>query len=71
MLETMRSLKEYFESLKDGNAKLLRAKFEQEESNELLLRSLQRRRGLNIMVKNLVASIREDMLRWKILLMSP
>ena len=40
MIETMRSLKATLESLKGDNVKLLRAKTEQEELNELLLRSL-------------------------------
>ena len=37
MFDTMRSLKEELESLKADNDKHLRAKYEQEELNELLL----------------------------------
>ena len=45
MFETMRSLKEYLQSLKDDNGKCFRAKYEQENLNELLLRSIMDKLG--------------------------
>ena len=40
MFETMRSFKEDIESLKEDNIKLMNAKSDQEEINELILKSL-------------------------------
>ena len=42
MFETMRSFKEYIESIKEDNIKLMNAKSYQEEINELILKSLTR-----------------------------
>ena len=40
MLETMRSLKADLDSLKEDNVKLMNAKSDQEEINDLILKSL-------------------------------
>ena len=40
MLDTMRTLKAYMESIKGDNVKLMNAKSNQEEINELILKSL-------------------------------
>ena len=40
MLETMKSLKSHLDILKMGNVKLMNAKSDQEEINDLILKSL-------------------------------
>ena len=52
------------------NAKLFNAKYEQEELNEFLLRSLMDKMGENIMYKTHVVLKRKDQIRIQILMLN-